>query len=211
MSTHVVQQGECFATIANAHGFSTKALYEHPDNADLRKIRPSPSVLHPGDEVVVPERAAREVSVASGAKHRFKVKVAKRELRLILRDHAGKAIAGESYVLETDDERIEGETSGDGELKHLIASARQVTLTLRERVLVLDCGCINPMTDTPDEGTSGACERLRNMGYAVDEGSDALGPSTRVALALFQHDAKLDVTGELDDATRAKLIEAHGC
>ena len=211
MSTHVVQQGECIATIAKAYGFSTKALYEHPDNADLRKIRPNPSVLYPGDKVVVPERSPGEASVASGAKHRFKVKLAKRELRLVLRDHAGKAISGESYVVEADGERTEGETSGDGEVKQLIESARQVTLTIRDRVLVLDCGYINPMSDTADEGTSGACERLRNMGYAVDEGSDPLDPSLRVALALFQHDAKLDVTGELDDATRAKLTEAHGC
>ncbi len=211
MSTHVVQQGECIGTIAKAYGFSSKALYEHPDNADLRKIRPNPSILYPGDKVVVPERSAKEVSVESGAKHSFNVKRPKRELRLVLRDHMGKAIAGESYVIEADDERTEGETSGDGELKHPIDSARQVTLTIRDRVLVLDCGYINPMADTPDEGASGACERLRNMGYAVDEGSGPLGPSTRVALALFQHDAKLEVTGELDDATRAKLIEAHGC
>jgi N-acetylmuramoyl-L-alanine amidase len=212
MATYGVKQGECFATIAMEHGLTTKTLYEHPDNAELRKIRPNRNVLYPGDSVAVPERRTKDASVETGAKHRFRLALPKRELRLILRDHAGKAIAGEPYVLETESERIEGQTTGAGEIKQAVAGgAQKATLTIRGRAFALDYGYINPLRDTADEGMSGARERLRNLGYVVGDESDPLGPCTRTALALFQSDAELEVTGELDDATRAKLLAAHGC
>jgi len=38
---HVVQQGECFSSIAARYGMkSWKELYEHPDNAELAKKWP---------------------------------------------------------------------------------------------------------------------------------------------------------------------------
>lgn len=212
MPIHVVKQGECFATIAQAHGLRGDALYKHPDNAALRKKRPNPNILHPGDEVAIPEREPKELSVPSGAKHRFKVKVSKRELRLRLLDHGGDPIAGAAYVLEADGERVEGKTTGDGEIVEAISSgARTATLTVGARVLVLECAALDPLTDAPDEGVSGARERLRNLGYDVGEASSELDPRTRTALALFQHEAKIDVTGKLDDATRARLGAAHRC
>jgi len=212
MSNHIVKQGECITTIAQANGFSGEALYKHPDNAELRKKRPNPNILHPGDKVVVPQLETKSVNAQTGTMHRFQVKQPKRELRLVLLDHDGKSIGDASYVLEAEGERVEGQTTRDGEIKQSISfDTRTVTLSIRGRELILDCSYLNPLTDVPDGGTSGARERLRNLGYSVGDGSDNLDPGTRTALALFQHDAKLEVTGDLDDATRSKLITAHRC
>jgi N-acetylmuramoyl-L-alanine amidase len=212
MPTHVVAQRECFATIARDYGFPRKTLYDHPDNADLKKKRPNPNILHPGDEVSVPDLEPKEASVATDLSHRFKIKVAKRELRLTLLDPSGEPIAGAAYVLEVEGWRYQGETSAKGELLERIpTSARTATLTVGERVLVLACAGINPMTDVDDGGVSGARQRLYNLGYDVGDGSTALDPRTRTAVALFQHEAKIPVTGELDDATRSKLASLHRC
>jgi N-acetylmuramoyl-L-alanine amidase len=212
MPTHVVRQGECFATIAREHGFPRDTLYNHPDNADLKKKRPNPNILQPGDEVAIPDLKPKEANVATGARHPFKIKVPKRELRLTLLDPSGEPIAGAAYLLETEGWQFQGETSGKGELVERIpASARSATLTVGERVLVLACANINPMTDVDDEAVSGARERLHNLGYDVGDASTALDPRTRTAVALFQHEAKIEVTGELDDATRSKLASLHRC
>src|SRR5690349_6226728 len=107
MPTHVVKQGECFATIAQANGVSADALYQHPDNADLRKKRPNSNILYPGDEVVVPDHKTKEATVPTGTTHRFRVKVPRYALRLILLDGERTPVAGESYVLEANGKRSE--------------------------------------------------------------------------------------------------------
>ena len=57
----------------------------------------------------------------------------------------------------------------------------------------------------------GAQGRLRNLGYSVGAIDGVLGRRTDEALRAFQLDHGLEVTGELDDATRAKLAEfGHG-
>lgn len=214
MAIYVVQSGDCFHSIAYADGWPSGAtLYDHPDNAELKAKRPNPSVLYPGDQVVLPEKNARTANVSTGAAHRFKVKRPKHVLRIKLLDVEGKPIANEPYTLVIDEISMVGETGGDGAIAQPVpCGSRSGTLTLGERVLSLAFGAIDPLEDVPDAGASGARQRLRNLGYDVrDDDDDELDQGTRTSIALFQHDAKLDVTGELDDATMAKLIELHGC
>lgn len=63
----------------------------------------------------------------------------------------------------------------------------------------------------PCSELSGAQARLHLLGYWLGGGVNRIdgvldGP-TREALSAFQHDHELEVTGELDDATQAKLTE----
>ena len=214
MPIHVVQSGDSFHTIARDNGLTSgKTLYEHPDNAELKAKRPNPSILHPGDQVVVPEKNLRQDNVVTGAVHQFRVKLPKYVLRVRLLDIEGEPIASQPYTLSIGQYAVRGETGGDGAIAQPIpAGARAGTLTVGERVLTLDFGAIRPVDDVPDAGVSGARRRLRNLGYDVNDGDEgALDQGTRTTIALFQHDAKLDVTGELDDATVAKLVEIHGC
>jgi len=55
----------------------------------------------------------------------------------------------------------------------------------------------------PVSGDAGAVGRLRNLGYPADTRLD-------FSVFSFQVDQALPVTGALDDATRAKLVEMHG-
>jgi hypothetical protein len=67
----------------------------------------------------------------------------------------------------------------------------------------------------PSSTISGAQARLHLLGYHLPRGFNGidgvLDEPTRTALCAFQEDQELDVTGELDDATQAKLAElTHG-
>jgi hypothetical protein len=66
---HVVVEGENLSTIAAAEGFRDfRKLYDAPENAELRKKRPNPNLIRPGDEVVIPDRKPLSVTVTPGAK-----------------------------------------------------------------------------------------------------------------------------------------------
>lgn len=212
--TYVVQQGDCLAKIARQFGFADyRALYDHPDNAELKKKRPNPNVLRPGDRVQVPDLTPKEASIPTGKVHTFKVKVAQKALRLVLKAHDGSPLAGTPYELDIgEDEPRQGSTDGDGKLEELVpADLASATLTVDDRVLALGLGHLNPVAEAKEGDLSGVQGRLKNLGYDPGPADGKYGPRTRAALAIFQSDEGLDVTGEADDATLAKLLEAHGC
>lgn len=213
--SHTVRPGECLVTIARQYGFlDFKTIYEHTDNADLRRIRPNPNILHPGDEVFIPDLTSKTVRLPTGQSHKFTVKSAKKELALTLLDHAGEPIGGEPYELQVEGEpaRTGKQTDGEGKLKESIPAGKtKAVLTIRGRALELRLGHINPLRDVPDDDISGVQGRLKNLGYHVAAADGAHKPASAAAIALFQADEDVDVTGELDDATLAKLEERHGC
>jgi len=67
--THVVVEGENLSKIAAAEGFRDfRKLYDAPENAELRKKRPNPNLIRPGDEVVIPDRKPVAVKISPGSK-----------------------------------------------------------------------------------------------------------------------------------------------
>lgn len=90
MPRHTVKQGECLMGIALLHGFRDwRRIYEHPENAALRRMRPQPHILHPGDVLFIPERGVKQLGASTGKTHVFKVKQPVRELRLTVKDASG--------------------------------------------------------------------------------------------------------------------------
>jgi hypothetical protein len=59
MSTpYTIKSGDTLSRIAHAHGFrSWRALYDHPDNAAFRRLRPNPNKIFPGDVIQIPTPA----------------------------------------------------------------------------------------------------------------------------------------------------------
>ncbi|MFT3775051.1 MAG: peptidoglycan-binding protein [Minicystis sp.] len=209
---HTVRQGECLATIARQYGFASyKTLYFHADNAALRARRPNPNVLHPGDVVAIPDLAEKEASVPTAKVSRFQVKRPRKLLRLAITDAEGKPLKGEDYAIEIGSETREGQTNGDGFLEERIPDDTQVaSLWIAGRVFHLRLGTLNPARDTPDDGMSGVQARLANLGYTIDV-DGKMSARTKAAIAMFQADAGLPITGEPDAATRDGLIREHGC
>lgn len=215
---HIVQQGECLTSIAHQHGFRDwRAIYNHPDNAPLRRKRPNPNVLFPGDVVVLPDPMAKTAKCATGRHHRFQIKVARKELQLILRDHKGEPMKDAPVELDLDGQPLlppEGQdswmTDGNGLLKVPVpVRSKTAVLTVADYTVKLQLGGLNPLKDVPEGEVSGAQARLRNLGYDAGPVDGRMGPATRGALALFQADHGLEVTGKLDEASRKKLEELH--
>lgn len=55
-SRYTVQPGDNLSKIARRHGYpSWRVIYYHADNAEFRRRRPNPNLIHPGDILVLPD------------------------------------------------------------------------------------------------------------------------------------------------------------
>ena len=129
-------------------------------------------------------------------------------LRLQLLDE-GKPRANESYVLNIDGDLFTGITDADGMLEQRIppdAKKGKVLIGEDQEEYLLYLNYINPINEI-----SGVQGRLLNLGFDCGEIDGVLGPETEAALKEFQQKYKLSESGEIDEATRNKLLEVHGC
>lgn len=216
--SHVVQRGECFSLIARRYGFSDyRVLYDHPENADLKRARPNPNVLFPGDVVKIPPKDEKSVSAATGRSHQFKVAVPKKMLRIVFKNHEGKPLAGAKYRIEigkavSDQDVVEGTTNGDGLLEEaVVPRVAEAFLHIEGRVLQLRLGGLNPIGDLEKNDASGVQARLANLGFDVGPIDGVAGRRTQHALAVFQAEQGLKVDGEPGTATLDRLVKVHGC
>jgi N-acetylmuramoyl-L-alanine amidase len=211
MIRHVVKQGECLSLIAAAYGFADwKLIYDDGANAALKKKRPNPHVLHPGDEVMIPERDQTPVEVATGKEHRFVLKVPKRALEVKMLDDHKLPLKSESWVAVVGDIVYSGVTDGDGVLTlDLPVDASRASLWVAGLTRELDLGALNPMDEAPDEGVSGVQGRLLGLGFDPGPIDGVMGPRTRAAVVAFQRHFQLKITGKADDATRARLKKEY--
>ncbi len=113
---YVVKQGDCLSSIAARFGFASyRAIYDAPENAAFKKKRPNPNLIYPGDELVIPERAPKEVKIGTGALHRFKVKREPTWGRVEVRvDEPHR------YLLEVGSDAFPGKTDGASPIEHKV-------------------------------------------------------------------------------------------
>jgi N-acetylmuramoyl-L-alanine amidase len=233
-----VSQGECLVSIASEQGHLWETIWNHPENAALKRQRKDPNVLLPGDELHIPDKTTKTQSCGTDRRHRFKLRGTPARVRLKLtgrpksedqpaestesgpgmyKELEPEAVTPESlarvpYRLYVDDVLVaEKKTDGDGRIDEVIPAGS------REAYLVLD-------PDTPKERTLslqlghmdpldevvGVCKRLRNLGYDCPTEEQAMTPQISEALAKFQREQGLTPTGEADEKTRARLKELHG-
>ena len=209
MPNHIVQQGESLAGIARSYGFaSAQRILDLPENSELRRLRPHPDLLYPGDQVFIPERTAGTESKPSGQKHRFRAQRARRQLRLRLRI-LGEALADEPYTLEIDGEELEsGTTSADGELCTPIPPKAQCgCLRIGGFALQLELLRLDPVTRV-----EGIQARLNNLGYGAGRVDGSYGLRTSAAMASFQANQdglEVERPGAPEPATLTRLSEVH--
>lgn len=212
MRDHKVESGQCLTAIAVAHGFiDREKLLAEPANDLLRERCPNPNLLRLGERVAIPDLDAGGRDAATARKHRFVIDLPTKELRLVLRAHDGAPLANQPYTLELTRELRAGTTDGDGKLVESVRiNVQSAVLTVGERAFTLRFSSLGPVGEEDDE-IRDVQSRLHNLGYDVGAIDDVYGRRTRAALAVFQAEHAMTVTGEPDAATRTRLVEEHGC
>jgi len=227
--TYKVLQGETVPAIAKRYGFHDwKIIYNHPENTGLRELRSNPNLLHPGDQLFIPERRIREELCATDARHTFRAKQAKQKLKIALTvvdplfgDEVGTGepqpverlpLANVAYELEIEGKLHRGSTDNQGRFEADIpVDARVGKLTAGKGTWALSIGDLNPVIEeTPDDNISGAQGRLKNLGYYLGPINGTLDEETMLSVRQFQTDEQLELTGAFDDETLAKLRQIHG-
>ncbi len=124
-----------------------------------------------------------------------------------------KPYKGKTYRLATMGVRFKGKTDDDGFVEESIPEDAQVAdLTVwvdeypegarfHRTIRVEDL--------PPSKSVLGATIRLMNLGYYTGHETDTLTPELSMALREFQHDHRLEETGEVDAVTADKLDEVH--
>lgn len=208
MENHQVEQGECLSSIADRYGFFWQTLWNHPQNAELKKKRTDPNILLPGDVVHIPDKRLREEAVATGQVHRFRMKniPAKLSLRLLYESEPRR---DEAYTLDVDGQIMTGKTNADGQVRvSILPSAKNGILTVgegaRRTIYRLQLGQLDPVSEM-----TGVQARLRNLGFYRGEIDGEWNEETRQAWAAFQASVGLSVTDHPDAATQQKLQQTH--
>lgn len=211
---YAVVAGDCLSSIAEDFGFADyRSIYDDPINADFRRLRPNPNLIHPGDVIQIPDKEGKFDNKATGALHQFTVRTTKRFLRLRMLNSEGAKLADADYTLQVDGEERKGTTDGDGFLHEPIPRrASKASLQIGGARWRLNIGHLNPIDKTPGAGILGVQQRLANLGYhpgAID-GID--GPRTQAAVRAFQEDhPPLAVDSICGPRTQACLVDVHGC
>ena len=208
-TTHVVQPGECLSGIALALGFHDwRALYHHASNAELRRERPDPDVLYPGDTVRVPEIDEQPERCDTDRRHTFVLREPRRNLRVHMLDEHKAPLPDQPCVADAGGLMLYGCTDAKGWLTlELPADAQAVEIWtggLRRR---LELGALNPMRNTPDDGLSGVQGRLLALGFDPGPIDGVMGPRTGAALVAFQRHRRLPRSGRADTATLDRLSQ----
>jgi N-acetylmuramoyl-L-alanine amidase len=212
---YTVQQGDHLSKIAKDNGFTDyTVIWNHPENADLKKQRQNPNVLLPGDQIFVPDMEEKQESGATDKRHTFTVDKKILKLRLVLEDIYEKPIAGAQCALLVGDQTFQVTTDSQGKLEQEIPlDSTEAFLAIRgdqtpfaNEVIAIKIGHLDPIDEL-----SGQIARLNNLGYFPGnlDGSDA--DAFQSAVEEFQCDHGLKVDGDCGPKTQAKLKEVHGC
>jgi N-acetylmuramoyl-L-alanine amidase len=209
-SSHTVAQGEHLSGIAQKYGFRTyEIIWNHANNASLKKKRVNPNVLFPGDVLFIPDKAQKTCSVPTAAVHVFKVKAPKLKLSLVVRDRAGKPMPNTDCELEIEGAKYKLKTNANGAVEKPI-SATAATGTLRVPGIDMESPVKIGHLD-PVEEDSGLAGRLQNLGYYRGDLDKLDEDELASAVQEFQCDFGLTVDGIVGPQTTAKLKEIHGC
>lgn len=206
---YVVQQGDCISSIAADYGFLPDTIWNHPANAELRSERQNGNILYAGDVLTIPDVSLRKETRPTDKRHVFRRKGVPEKLKIVLLDDRDLPRQGLKYILTIDGQSRQGTTQSDGSIEEPIPpGAKSGHLIVFEESQIeqipLDLGCLDPLTEI-----SGVQKRLSNLGYDCPSEGE-MDDDTAAAIAAFQQEHSLDITGKIDDATRDRLKQAYG-
>jgi len=217
MTPYIVRQGDYLAKLAFVHGFDADEVWNDPKNEDVKKLRPDPNILAPGDIVYLPEKKEGEgLPIEKGTENSYAATVPKVSFSILLKNPDGSPIASRNYWIEGLGETMKGTTDVDGKLSFEVpVLVRELDFHVEgDRVIRrLMFGGVDPHQET-----SGVRQRLSALGYGPPGALSATTPpgepdedSLSASIRCFQSDHGLEPTGQVDDATSAALRDAFGC
>jgi len=222
----IITQGHHISRLAKAYGLgSYEKIWNHAENANLKKLRGNPNVLLPGDEVFVPDFEEKALDGATDKTHTYTVSGKPLRLRLIVQDSTGKPQPNVGASLDIEGKSLEVTTDGSGLIDEKIPPlaehgslkfADPEQAPFAEPVEV----CIGHLD--PIDTETGQIGRLNNLGYyagspeprpdgASQEEQDERDRILRSAIEEFQCDNKLTVDGICGPKTQKKLQDVYGC
>jgi N-acetylmuramoyl-L-alanine amidase len=208
MTKYKVTDGDCADSVAAAHGQTTKKVWMHARNDELRKERGSPHLLEPGDTLFVPDLERQDESCDTEKSHRFRRKSVPARLVLVLKRN-GKPVASRKVKIEVDGLSEEGELDDQGKLDVVVPpQAKEAILEVEGWTdkLKLALGGLDPI-----ESVSGIQARLDNLGYCPGPIDGINGPLTKAAVKRFQSDVGAAVDGIVGPETTRHLEKKYGC
>lgn len=217
MTEHVVQQGETLALIARKHKIADwKEIYHHPDNAGLRKQRPNPNILNPGDKIFIPQPKTKTMNVQTGKGHRFVVSSSGNKLKLKLLSADRKPLKDALVEVSLSAGKRKIPTGSQGLVEFDLTRDDPIEIDLD----VFEAGQNTPsycytvqlnQLDTVDSVT-GLQARLNALGFPAGPVDGEMGDKTKSAVKRFQKSqGSLTVDGIPGPKTHAALEKEYGC
>ena len=211
---HIVEQGECLSSIAANYGFPDwHVVYDDPNNADFRALRPDPNLIYPGDQLYIPDPRIREEPCQTDRLHCFQVTFQPTYFNVRVRDLGDQPIANAPYRLNLTNLGVTGTTDDQGWIRCKIPAQSEFgTLMVwpnpadQETVIAwsLYVGHLDPL-----ETITGVKARLNNLGYDCGDVNSIQDEEYESAVRQFQTDYGLKVDGIVGPQTRGKLKQEH--
>ncbi|EAW26903.1 hypothetical protein ATW7_16892 [Alteromonadales bacterium TW-7] len=213
---HTVAQGETLLRIAKQYGYQTsKALYNHPSNAEFKALRPDPNLIYPGDKITIPPKKEKFIPLRTNSINSFVVQNEKEYFRLQVSYDDGDDVAGKRVVLNIGSQTIDTVLQSDGlievELNNNDALTGTVDLYLNEgettptKSFAVQIGNLDPI-----ETLSGVQGRCNMLGFDCGTVDGVMGKKTRIGVKEFQYEHDLDIDGIPGPKTKAKLQQVFG-
>lgn len=202
---YVVKNGDCIESIAFEKGFFPETIWNDKNNNELKKVRKSKNILLPADEVYIPAKIGKEKECSTEQRHRFRRKGVPSQLTIELKIEDEPQSNKEISII-VDGVIRDGKTDGNGRISVTIRpNAQEGKIRVKEggEEFDLHLGGLDPI-DT----ISGIQARLMNLGYEVKV-TGRWDEDTTEAIKMFQSDQSIEVTGELNDATKSKIEEIY--
>jgi hypothetical protein len=219
MTPYIVRQGDYLAKLAFIHGFDADTVWNDAKNDDIRKLRPNPNILAPGDILYIPESKKDELPIEKGTENSYAASVPRVTVVLVFQDPDGAPIASEVYEVRglppRDSEPLKTQSDGRAEFT-IPLDVRQIEVFFPTKniLFAIRVGDLDPHLER-----SGIIQRLRNLGLLRERVAARLGSGVgspddqddlRNALATLQAASGADATGTLSEETRRLVVDKFG-
>lgn len=210
---YIVQRGDCLFSLAARAGIPYQRIAQHPDNQELMRKRPNPSMLLPGDELTIPALEIKTVLRPTEKRHRFVVKKPKVEIRVKICE-LGEPRRHETYHVEVGGKIYPGRTRTTGADGMVVceipadADTATVVVGAAQDRYELALGHVDPQ-DTVE----GLMCRLANLGHyndGIDGSYDAGCIEAMQEFLAVREGIERDASSPNDIENRTRLVESYG-